>query len=322
MRKFGNRLKVLVGVIWIVLIPLSSRAWFLEEKMVMQPTMDYTSETVTSSSRLVMFDYMTHSPPRQGTSFLMPATERFNPLVSIDIDLPLKVLSVRSASATDALDALLNANLALRMLLDEYNALQKRSIALFDGLDIPYLNQLDRGNGNAANRPTPSLNSGFLGVGDGESIRQRMDQLKQAIVKNVRMQPPKTVYYANAPLPSVTGLKMGEGGGVGKKRFYVDGQLSEGSALTSTTGGKNTGGATSWQVRGGEKSGPPVDTSSLNGGEPIHVTGKADSSELPWLFDAGLEIVRYVTDNKVETLFYCLIAGGILYVISLRVRQV
>lgn len=116
-------------------MPGNSGAWFSEHKDPRSFFRRADFDFFQSPGSLAVYDDIAKGPGR----ILIPSNDFFIPVDTIDLDIPLTFLSQAPVSPMDALERLMAANLRVKLLIDEYNALQKRADELLKSLSIPYL---------------------------------------------------------------------------------------------------------------------------------------------------------------------------------------
>ncbi len=130
-------LKLFCAMLMVVFIVLPgvSEAWF-DGARTGQPFSTRTADKSSlSSGSLVVFDDIA----AESEGVVSAPDAFFVPIDTIDLDIPLTLLVKTPVSSMEALDRLMVANLRLKLLIDEYNALQKRAGELLKSVSIPYL---------------------------------------------------------------------------------------------------------------------------------------------------------------------------------------
>ena len=126
----------MVVFVIVFMTPGISGAWFAEDKgnhLFYNRRVSF--DLFESPGRLAVYDDIV----KDGGRILMPQNDFFIPADTIDLDIPLTFLSQAPLSPMDALDRLMAANLRIKLLIDEYNALQKKADELLKSVSIPYL---------------------------------------------------------------------------------------------------------------------------------------------------------------------------------------
>ncbi len=125
---------IIIVVVFIV-FPGTARAWFDGGRHDRPFSTRSNFNPMESSGRLAVFDDIAAEPD----GVVAPLNPFFVPADTIDLDIPLSLLVKTPVLSMQALDRLIVANLRLKLLIDEYNALQKRADALLKSVSIPYL---------------------------------------------------------------------------------------------------------------------------------------------------------------------------------------
>ena len=179
------------------------------------------------------------------------------------------------------IDSLLYANLRISQLIDECEGLKKRSIAVLEGLDVPYLQQyvdLDKEIGNKSENINDNLNRLLsrtnLSVGSGISLKGELNR------KQIDPDFQFRQFYNKKPLFN--------------QSFQV----------------------TNYQVNNATNKGSPSDMDSIKdqSDDDVQVEGLqrirygANKNEkLPWPFPLLFSIFEYLRNNKIEAIIYFLI---------------
>lgn len=293
-------------------------AWFSGAHAVNQPFHDQLSGISSDSTLLFVYDNVISGHDQAVAPYLMPSNRDFVPADKVNINMPLKVLSIRSGSIVDSLDALLNANLALRLLLEQYNALQDRASEILISLNIPYLEQLGE---KSIENMNISFDGGELGAqldAQESNIRLRSAELNHKISETVKNKPSGAFYVSEKRVPSFAGLKVEAELEMesGKKIFTVAESQYESipGDVVASAGVSSVSGET--PAEGGEY---------LEGGsretDKVVVNTASGKRELPWIFMLVLNAVKYVATNKFEGLFYGTVLFFVSYIIWVKARE-
>lgn len=296
-------------------------AWFSGAREVTQPFYQHLSETSSDPELFYLYDSAVSGQDRPDSPYLMPSTRDFVPADRININMPLQTLYERSFSSSDSLDALLNANLSLQLLLEQYKDLQKRTAELLKSLNISYLEKLGE---KTIKNMDISFNEGSRSAKldvQNTDIRLQTAELSHQISETVRNKPVGTFYLSDKEIPSFAGLKAEEEVEMssGKKVFSVadtglqiiknGAALQSGSRVVSNFSGTSEEGVLRKQSSG----------TTYN--DQVDVNRTSGQNELPWIFRVVLSTAGYVAANKIEATFYGMILFFICYLISLKTRE-
>ncbi len=316
-----KRLFILTSIfITIIFFPSLLLGWFAESSEVSQPFYDPTSQVSTTPGIFYVYDNIVSGQNREDTPYIMPLTNHFVPADTIHINVPLQSLYERTFSISESLDTLLNANLALQLLLEQYRELQKRTSELLKSLNLPYLENLqDKSINNTNISLNKKDNSRVNTAQESESIRLEADKLTHQISETVRNMPNGTFYLSNKDIPSFAGLRVDQELqiGSGKKVFSVVGngtsmQVDKTVSDLGFSGGLSEGG----RIASNE-----ITDREGKGRVSINGSYGSEQNELPWIFRAAINTIGYITANKVESIFYGLILFSIFYFIFIGTRE-
>ena len=125
----------IIILVFIIVLPGTAGAWFDGGRNGRPFSTRMDSRSLIPSGSLAVYDDIAaHS---EGVVILPNVF--FVPVDTIDLDIPLTLLVKTPVSSMEALDRNIVANLRLKLLIDEYKALQKRADELLKSVVIPYL---------------------------------------------------------------------------------------------------------------------------------------------------------------------------------------
>jgi len=124
----------LIFLFFLIAMPTLVQGWF-DDQTHGRPFFTRKVITPTSSGTLAVFDDIACGSER----VLMQPNPFFVPVDIVDLDISLPLLVTTPVSSMEALDRLMAANLRLKLLIEEYNALKKRAEQLLKSVSIPYL---------------------------------------------------------------------------------------------------------------------------------------------------------------------------------------
>lgn len=125
----------LIILVFLIVLPSFAQGWF-DDKMHGRPfsTRRVVSPPESSGSLAVFDDIACGSE-----EVVMQTNPFFIPADTVYIDVPLTFLVKTPVSSMETLDRLMVANLRLKLLIEEYNALKKKADQLLKSVSIPYL---------------------------------------------------------------------------------------------------------------------------------------------------------------------------------------
>lgn len=125
----------IMTVLFFVVLPNDAGAWFDGGRGGRPFSTRTAANSLTATGSLAVYDDI--SAGSEGV--VAPLNPFFLPVDTVDLDIPLTFLVKTPVSSMEALDRLIVANLRLKLLIEEYNALQKRADELLKSVVIPYL---------------------------------------------------------------------------------------------------------------------------------------------------------------------------------------
>ncbi|ACN15130.1 hypothetical protein HRM2_20290 [Desulforapulum autotrophicum HRM2] len=151
-------------LVFFIVLPGTAGAWFDggRECRPFSTRTDFNS--LESSGSLAVYDGIAAG----SEGVVVPPNPFFVPVDTINLDIPLTLLVKTPVSSMEALDRLMVANMRLKLLIDEYNALQKRADALLKSVSIPYLDSPrpppGKGGGNSLDDQKKRLDTRLGGI--------------------------------------------------------------------------------------------------------------------------------------------------------------
>ena len=325
-----------------------AQAWFKAPVSIEQPFWNKNTyrQKKTEIKTLFIYDNIVNKENQSSKPYLMPSNEFFISADNISIDMPLIMLSQRSGSSLESIDALLYANLKLDLLLQDYRALRKRTDKLFKTLNIPYLEQLNikiiKNLNTASSINNNLVNEQFINIQgykqnltqgdinslgvyeeksgpsiDGISIRSQRDILAYKMTEVARNNSTGHFYLSEKNIPSFAGLdQQSKGLTPGGKDVFTVNAASYKTALKPA--GINI-----------LHKGRNIDNSSRSSGYPESyreydskkLNNHQESEHLPWIFEVTLNTINFVIYNKIEAMFYGAVLFFIIFFISLKARE-
>jgi len=164
---------LLTGLIIIILMyPVSASAWFNKDGdgIAFQDNLKHKAMTYSNSYVILSNE----TPGIQQYHFILPDVKPRSYLVvdSIDMDIPLNLLSGNMIDPKEYIDRLLAVNMRITAILDEYSKLDKRAEAILKDLTIPYINNKNNKKRNL-----------FLTSTEKPSVSSRKKNLKKHLAK-------------------------------------------------------------------------------------------------------------------------------------------
>ena len=168
----------IIALVVFTVLPGTAQAWFDGSRHGRPFSTRSTFNPMESSVRLAVYDDITAGDK----GVVVPLNPFFVHVDTIDLDIPLTLLGKTPVSSMEALDRLIISNLRLKLLIDEYNALQKRADALLKSVLIPYLDSPrllpEKGGEVSLNEQRKRLDSQLDGIFfDGHGLDQPQSDL-------------------------------------------------------------------------------------------------------------------------------------------------
>ena len=257
--------------------------------LAIEPSAESWSEEERAFSVQVNLD--SSNAGEQRKRILYPYSSRFAHVDVIPCNPPLTIAIHGPMTLEERLSALLYANLKLKMLIEEYEALQQRARLLLSGLIAADQKSAGGGKGGRIGQSGP-----------GPSIQSRKEILDRAYRNALEM-----ALSADASLESAARMPLNLAG----REREADSPKDE--SIKAVTGLKK------------ESKEPLIDSKALEArarywGRPGLKAEEPDTS-LPWVIEVTLKGMRFVLQHKVEVAVCSFILFGVaVLVVSFRPR--
>ncbi len=259
--------------------------------------------------RLVFYDNMRHPVTAEnGLPLAAWAHPDFSPLMAVDANPWVGVSVFRAASAESALSDRLYANVQLQLILEEYERLQQRAREILEGLG---LNLFSSSPGTTFSPKALTALRDTMPAASSEepSLEARLARLRAA--------------YRQAALDEASAIPS-EPEALSPLFLAMSGFPSSPVPQSAQGGEPRKSGASSHAASG------PVRASATSSGErppvpeappffgPFDTMARPVQEEvpLPWIFRAGLAVVRFVFTHKVEILAGLLFAFALFWILA------
>lgn len=221
--------------------------------------------------------------------FLSKKKRNFLSFDQLEINIPLRLLSKNLTSGDDAVDRMLATNLRIKLLMDEYNAIQKRA-------------------GRLMNRKTgtfppaiKSYSNRFSGNAPKNINSENIDHQRKSLTKVMN---------------SIHRL-----GGTSAHRPKSENPIIL-DTVVNLEGSSNQG----WKNGTGINRPPQNRISSASDKKAYNRYGSGTSvssqdTKLPWIFEFFLKSFSYVMNNRIEIMLYALFIVLIGFMVSLKVQR-
>lgn len=264
--------------------------------------------------RLVFYDNMRYPVTAEnGLPLAVWAHRDFSPLIAVDADPWVGVSVFRATSAESALADRLYANVQLRLILEEYERMQQRAREVLEGLGLHFFTP-DQGKTLSPTVLKALHDSTFTASSEELSLEAKLERLRaayrqaasdEAAAMPAEAEPSSTVFLAMTASPSSWGPQASQGRESGKPGASGSGEGKPVSASSASPGER-----------------PPLP-------EPPPFFGPFDGVRrsvqeevpLPWVFRAGLALLRFVLTHKVEILAAFLIVFALFWVLAIVVAS-
>jgi hypothetical protein len=263
----------------VFVLPRASGAWFAEEGDGGPFSGRASFHSVSPSANLAVYDDIAPGSARM----LRPLNSSFTSVDTIDLDIPLAFLAQAPFSSRESLDRLMVANLRLRLLIDEYKALQKRAEKLLKSVSIPYLD----------NPWMPAQKADTVSLHDR---KKKLDNKLNGMFLHGQSLASKDSDHASA---SALGLQT--------------------DSLLSRSRKRSTPPSIAYNTKNFNR----VENSDFaNAGEGVNpVRSLSHEQNLPWIFTFCMDVGTYCFSHRIEALFYGVVLFLIGYFISLSARK-
>ncbi|MCP4118741.1 MAG: hypothetical protein GY737_25770 [Desulfobacteraceae bacterium] len=276
----------------VLLSPTAAAAWFIRPDVPDHPTVVSTALSCETPYKFSVYDDIISKT--DDTAFLHTYNPFFVPADMIELDIPLRVLSKQPLSTMEFLDRLLLANLRLRLLIREYEDLQKRSREMLKSVAVPYFD-------------TPGTGAMIVdGKKDIDHHKNSIDHHKKKMETKVS----GILHYGFAVHSKAT-------------KSAVSGWLDS-KSVSLIAGGEE-------MFR--QNCVPPLLEASKSTREPSILQAtfnsrdvnnlsltRSDEVQLPWILRVVNNLILYMVAHKIEVLFYGVVVFLVSCFISLQAK--
>jgi len=231
-------------------------------------------------------------PAGTDTPYIVPGPKEFVPADAVPANQILQLSIRKPIRADSALSGMLYANLKLQRLIEMYGELQRNASEVLSGLSVPVVET-----------HTPSAGGGS---GSGTSLSQKRNELFSAHQSIARR-------YATAGHYNSRSLSLNGGEPEGVSSGQVETLSTAANRLRADEGDSQEGVKArllSFEEESWISETDPQGSSSSMNGRPM------EDASLPWIFEVGLNLVKYLFSHKIEAIILGVIFMGLGMFIS------